>query len=74
MVDLNITSVVHQDAAVLSAPDLVASDDGVTARPDLHPGVHVVEDVVVFQGAVTVVVEIHPDLQGTKEITHMESC
>ena len=31
--------------------------------PDLHTGVEMVEDVVVFQNTVTVVIEIHTNLQ-----------
>lgn len=34
--------------------------------PDLDPRVHVVVDVVVFQHAVSVVIEIHPNLEKTE--------
>lgn len=57
-----LTSIVNQDAAVLAAPYLVTPYYGIAAGSDLDSGVQVVEDIVLFQAAVSVVVEIHADL------------
>ena len=56
------SSVVNEDAAVLTAPDFIATNDRVAPRSNLNAAVQVIEDVVVLQATVAVVVEVDADL------------
>lgn len=61
---LTPTSIVHQYSTVLSAPYLIPTNDRITTRSDLYTWVHVIEDVVIFQHAMSIVVEVYTDLSA----------
>lgn len=72
---IELTSVVHQNAAILPTPDLVPPDNRVAPRSDLNARVHVIEYVIFFQGAVTIVIEINTNLEwrGKRKLYHQLS-
>lgn len=59
----SFSSIIDQNAAVLTSPNLVSGDLGIRSGANLNTRVQVIEDVVLLEKSVSLIVEVDADLE-----------